>query len=56
MPLVDTALTLPARVPAADVVEPALVGTWTLQWPRADFFWAVRPDGLYRMHGPGATR
>ena len=57
MLLALTALTLLATVPAsADVVEPALVGTWKLQWPRADFFWAVRPDGIYRMHGPGATR
>lgn len=45
-----------ASAAAADTVDPALVGTWKLQWQRADFFWAVRPDGLYRMHGPGATR
>lgn len=42
--------------PAAEVVDPALVGTWKLEWQRADYFWAVRPDGVYRMHGPGGTR
>jgi hypothetical protein len=44
----------PADMPAADVVDPALVGTWKLEWPRGDFFWAIRSDGVYRMHGPGA--
>jgi hypothetical protein len=39
---------------AGDGIDPALVGTWKLEWQRADFFWAIRPDGVYRMHGPGA--
>lgn len=40
--------------PAADAIDPAVVGTWKLEWQGADIFWAVRPDGVYRLHGPGA--
>ena len=40
---------------AADVIDPALVATWKLEWQRADLFWAIRSDGVYRLHGPGAT-
>ena len=39
---------------AGDGIDLALIGTWKLEWQRADFFWAIRPDGVYRMHGPGA--
>lgn len=38
---------------AAGPIDPALAGTWKLQWERADYFWAVRDDGVYRLHGPG---
>jgi len=41
-------------VPAADVIDPALVGTWKLEWQGPDIFWAIRSDGVYRLHGPGA--
>lgn len=44
-----------ASTQAGSVVDPALVGTWKLEWPRPDLFWTVRPDGVYRMHGPGAN-
>jgi hypothetical protein len=37
---------------AVDVVEPALVGTWKLQWQRADFFWAVPPMESTGCRGP----
>jgi hypothetical protein len=39
---------------AADALDKALVGTWQLQWPGSALLWAVRADGVYRMHGPGA--
>jgi hypothetical protein len=35
-------------------VDRALVGTWQLDWPGPALYWAVRADGVYRMHGPGA--
>ena len=41
-------------VPAANAIDPALVGTWKLEWQGADIFWAIRSDGVYRLHGPGA--
>jgi hypothetical protein len=41
--------------PATDTVETQLVGTWKLDWPRPNLYWAVRADGVYRMHGPGAA-
>ncbi|RJQ64670.1 MAG: hypothetical protein C4530_01710 [Desulfobacteraceae bacterium] len=41
--------------PAADIVDMALVGTWKLEWQHAGLFWAIRSDGVYRMHGPGAA-
>jgi hypothetical protein len=54
--IVLSALLLAAKVVwAADAVDPALVGTWKLEWPRSALFWAIRPDGVYRMHGPGAN-
>lgn len=40
---------------AEPAIDAALVGTWKLEWPRPDLFWTVRPDGVYRMHGPGAN-
>jgi hypothetical protein len=40
--------------PAANSIDPALVGTWKLEWQGSDIFWAIRSDGVYRMHGPGA--
>jgi hypothetical protein len=39
---------------AADV-DRGLVGTWKLEWPGSALYWAVRADGVYRMHGPGAN-
>ena len=48
------ALALAASNPSARAVDPALVGTWKLDYPGAAIFWVVRPDGTYRLHGPGA--
>jgi hypothetical protein len=53
--LAALALTLAGAAPAAGPIDPALVGTWKLEWPRPDLYWAVRTDGIYRIHGPGAT-
>jgi hypothetical protein len=39
--------------PAHGEVDPALVGTWHLQGGIANVFWVVRPNGDYRLHGPG---
>lgn len=33
-------------------VDPALVGTWQLEYPGPPAFWAIRNDGVYRIHGP----
>jgi hypothetical protein len=35
-------------------VDRALIGTWQLEWPGPALYWAVRADGVYRVHGPGA--
>ncbi|MCC7463180.1 MAG: hypothetical protein IT480_12045 [Gammaproteobacteria bacterium] len=48
------AAAIPSRAQAAEAVDRALVGTWQLEWPRPALYWAVRADGVYRMHGPGA--
>ena len=46
---------LPApATPASGAVDPSLVGTWKLELPGAPIYWVVRPDGVYRVHGPGA--
>ena len=42
-------------LPADAALDPALVGTWKLDWPGAAMYWVVRPDGVYRLHGPGAA-
>lgn len=39
---------------AAGSIDPALNGTWKLDWPGGAIYWAVREDGVYRFHGPGA--
>jgi hypothetical protein len=39
---------------ATNALDPALVGTWKLAWQGSDIFWAIRSDGVYRLHGPGA--
>jgi hypothetical protein len=39
---------------AANAIDAALVGTWKLAWQGSDIFWAIRSDGVYRLHGPGA--
>jgi hypothetical protein len=39
----------------AETLDPAVIGTWKLEWPGADVYWAIRPDGVYRLHGPGAN-
>jgi hypothetical protein len=49
-----TAAAAPAAL-AAGPVDRGLVGTWKLEWPGSALYWAVRPDGVYRMHGPGAN-
>jgi hypothetical protein len=41
--------------PATAAVDPALIGTWQLQWPGAAIYWAVREDGVYRLYGLGAN-
>lgn len=43
-----------AAAPADGAIDPALVGTWKLEYPGGAIFWVVRPDGTYRVHGPGA--
>lgn len=48
------ALTSTAPLPASDAMDPALVGTWKLEYAGPAIFWVVRPDGTYRLHGPGA--
>lgn len=48
------AAAIPGRARAAEAVDRALVGTWQLEWPRPALYLAVRTDGVYRMHGPGA--
>jgi len=48
------AAVIPSHAQAAEAVDRALVGTWQLEWPRPALYWAVRADGVYRMHGPGA--
>lgn len=40
--------------PAIGSIDPALVGTWKLEYAGPAIFWVVRPDGTYRLHGPGA--
>jgi hypothetical protein len=52
--LVITSMIAPLTL-AADVLDRALIGTWKLEWPGSALFWAVRADGVYRMHGPGAN-
>lgn len=39
----------------ADAIDPAVVGTWKLEFPGSAIYWAVREDGVYRLHGPGAN-
>jgi hypothetical protein len=53
--MLATMLLASAPAPAGNAVDPALMGTWKLEWPRPDLFWTVRSDGVYRMHGPGAN-
>jgi len=52
-PLLALALAM-AAAPAGRAIDPALVGTWKLDYRGAAIFWVVRPDGTYRLHGPGA--
>jgi hypothetical protein len=52
--LVATALALMAPRPTTGAIDPALVGTWKLEYAGPAVFWVVRPDGTYRLHGPGA--
>ena len=37
---------------AKSEVDPALIGTWQLQYAGPPIFWAIRKDGVYRIHGP----
>lgn len=43
-----------APEPSRSAIDPALVGTWKLEYAGSAIFWVVRPDGTYRLHGPGA--
>jgi len=52
--LVALALAASPPVPPAGSIDPALVGTWKLDYAGPAIFWVVRPDGTYRLHGPGA--
>lgn len=43
-----------APVASSAPIDPALVGTWKLEYAGPAVFWVVRQDGTYRVHGPGA--
>lgn len=45
-------LSVPNVANAKGQVDPALVGTWQLQYAGPPIFWVIRDDGVYRIHGP----
>ncbi len=53
--LIFLGLTGSGPLQAGGPVDPALAGTWKLEWQGGDILWVVRPDGVYRLHGPGAA-
>ena len=44
-----------AQAVPAGALDAAVVGTWKLELPGSAIYWAVREDGVYRLHGPGAN-
>ena len=40
---------------AAASIDSALVGTWKLDGVTGTTYWAVRADGVYRLHGPSVS-
>lgn len=47
-------LVFPLTACSSDEVDPALWGTWQLQWPGQPIYWEIRANGTYEFSGPGA--
>jgi TPR repeat protein len=47
-------LSVVAMPAQAGPVEPAIPGTWKLDYPGSAIYWTIRDDGVYRLYGPGA--
>lgn len=53
--LVVMLIVFSATCGSAAEVDPALIGTWQLQWPGEPIYWDIRADGTYEVSGSGAA-